>query len=914
MVADYGENERMSIVLENVKPLSVRKFGTLNTATEETKLPIGDSPNMSNVWTDEAPGSVQTAKGYVLSGTAPSGNPVRFGFNFKQDDGTQVAIISDNATVWTTRDFQTFTSIITGLSESFQLRATVARGKVWFTNGNDSVRTYDGTSVVVLDGTAGTPNVPKGKYINYYHERVFVYNISGDRSTARFTALTDSSGTEIAPDSASAWTATNEIKIGEGDGESGTGMFLYDKKLHFFKPKSIWRLEGIDEFSYFPFKTRAEIGPRIQENVALMDGLMQFVSIGGFYVFNGDTTERISDILNPTSGLGNLSVSDIQSPDTNQEFWIQNTAADFNAGTKSTNIDTTLNALVLKPVDDVTADFVAGSEKTNIDTDLVADQIQISAAAAGALTSNSAPGSTVELVPPTLSSLNQTLSPLVDGIGATSRTLIPAGGQQAAMTITLPQSYRFGRVIIRNLTISARSWTTAVNIDLYGLISGTWTLLNSKNIQSATQSGYGPTHTTIDSTLTSISNVTALKIVVNNSTAPYLGMTATQVEFYPLGYLATAKFVSKTLDLGETPSTLGKFQADYDLNGGTASFFTQSSVDGATWDSEISVTPGSAIGSTARRFWRWGANLTPSSGYTATPVIRKAYGPGLFVSQTFDTASTIFQWKAYQSDENAASGSILHFYRTATTTAGLAAQSWIAITPGSDIISAVTDDCVQFKVELSSGDPAREPSVDSVTINWITGTEGAISSEQLVHGIVWNGRYWTDVSERGEVANNLVLVRGRKTFNSPWQLKRDWHMLALFIFNDALYGGSSVDGKIYKLDTGYSANGSALDSYFETGDLVGDEPDFEKTVMQLVADYELMGTNADYDLSVGISIDRGVTWTERTVNLQGTGRTTKALNLMKQAGQFRFRFRTNGIDQPFIGHGIDALYRATKFR
>lgn len=904
----------MSIIVEDAKPISIRKFGTLNTATEETKLPVGDSPNMSNVWTDEAPGSLQTAKGYILVGTAPSGKPIRFGFNFKKDDGTQIALISDNATVWTTRDFQTFTSIITGLSESFQLRACSARGKVWFTNGNDSVRTYDGTTVVVLDGTAGTPNVPKGKYITYYHERVWVYNISGKRSSARFTALTDSSGTEITPNDANAWVATNEIKIGEGDGESGTGMFLYGLKLHFFKPKSIWRMEGIDEFSYFPFKTKAEIGPRILENVVLLDGLMQFVSIGGYYVFDGDTTERISDILNPTSGLGNLSVSDIQSPDTNQDFWTQDTASDFNAGARSSDIDTSLNALVLKPVDDTKADFDAGFEKTNIDTVLVPDQIQISGAAAGALTSNKAIGAIAELVPPTLSFLNQTLSALTDGIGSTQRNIIANAGQQAAMTVTLSQSYRFGRVIIRGLSIASRSWVTAVNIDLYGLVGGVWTLLNSKNIQAPTTNGYGPNDEVLDSTLSSIVNVTALKIVVNNTTFPFFGMTATQIEFYPLGYLATAKFVSKTLDLTETPFSLGKLQADYGLNGGTASFFTQTSADGSTWDAETAVTVGSTIASTPKRFFRWGVNLTPSSDFTATPVIRKVYGPGLFKSQTFDTASAIFQWKAYQADQDAAGGTILHFYRTATTIGGLAAKAWTAITPGSDITSPTTDTCVQFKVEMSSGDPAREPSVDSVTINWITGTEGAISSEQLVHGIAWNGRYWTDVSELGQNANNLMLIRGRKTFNSPWQLKRDWHMLALFIFNDALYGGSSVDSKIYKLDDGYSANGAALDSFFETGDMAGDEPDFEKNILQLIADYERMGENAAYNLSIGISTDRGATWTERTISLKGTGRASKALNLFKQEKQFRFRFRTNGIDQPFLFHGLDALYRPTKFR
>jgi hypothetical protein len=889
----------MTIVLEDAKPISIRKFGTLNTATEETKLPVGDSPNMSNVWTDEAPGSVQTAKGYVLAGTAPSGNPIRFLFNFKKDDGTQLAIVSDNATVWTTRDFQTFTSIITGLSASFQLRACTARGKVWFTNGNDSVRTYNGTTVVALDGTAGTPNVPKGKYVTYYHERVWVYNISAKRSTARFTALTDSSGTEITPDDANAWTATNEIKIGDGDGDFGTGMFLYNQKLHFFKTKSIWRMEGIDEFSYFPFKTRAEIGPRIQENVVLLDSLMQFVSIGGFYTFDGDGIERISDILNPTSGLGNLSVSDIQSPDTNQSFWIQDVAADFDAGIKSANINDSSNDLVLKPADDSTADFDAGPERTRIDT--ASDQIQISKVnnSSVSLPTNVCLGSTIA---GDADFFDAPVNQVIDGNISTYGTMRGC----RSLSITFPSLKTLNKIIVRNY----RSFVLAgVGVAQDGTLqyqntAQTWITIGTLTGALGTP---GATQTFL------LTPILAMGIRFIGPGGTY-GLSIAECEAYEPGFETTGKFVSKTLDLQEIPSSLGKLQADYDLNGGAASFFTQSSVDNSTWDSEIALAAGGAIASTPHRYFRWGVNLSANSGQTDSPAIRKVYGPGLFISQTFDTTSTIFQWKAYQSNEGAVGGTVLHFYRTATTTGGLAAKSWTAITLGSDIVSAVTDTCVQFKIEMSSGDAAREPSVDSVTINWITGTEGAISSEQLVHGIAWNGRYWVDVSELGQAANNLMLIRGRKTFNSPWQLKRDWRMLALFIFNDALYGGSSTDSKIYKLDTGYSANGSALDSFFETGDMVGDEPDFEKNILQIIIDYELMGSNADYNLSAGVSIDRGVTWLERTANLLGTGRTTKALNLFRQEHQFRFRFRTNGIDQPFIAHGLDALYRPTKFR
>src|SRR4029077_3769540 len=128
------------------------------------------------VWTDEKPGSIITAPGFIKVGQTPSNNPSPFCINyFNTSSGTQTFVISDNQTVWTTIDFQNFTAIITGLSSAFQLRGLVVRDKLWLTNGSDAVRVFDGSTVTVLDGSGGTtPNVPRGRYIAYHDERVWL--------------------------------------------------------------------------------------------------------------------------------------------------------------------------------------------------------------------------------------------------------------------------------------------------------------------------------------------------------------------------------------------------------------------------------------------------------------------------------------------------------------------------------------------------------------------------------------------------------------------------------------------------------------------------------------------------------------------------------------------------------------------
>src|ERR1700744_1915468 len=122
----------MPSALENIQSLDIEEWLTLNTAASPTKLAQGQTPDMKNVWTDEKPGSIITAPGYVKVGTVPSGNPCSFCINyFKTSSGTQTFVVSDNSTVWTTIDFQTFTPIITGLSSAFQLRGIVVRDKLW---------------------------------------------------------------------------------------------------------------------------------------------------------------------------------------------------------------------------------------------------------------------------------------------------------------------------------------------------------------------------------------------------------------------------------------------------------------------------------------------------------------------------------------------------------------------------------------------------------------------------------------------------------------------------------------------------------------------------------------------------------------------------------------------------------------
>ena len=891
----------MTAALEEAKIIDVEEWLTLATSPSPTKLKIGQTPDAKNVWVDEKPGSVITAPGYLKVGTIPSNNPVTFCINyFKSSAGTQTFVVSDNSTVWTTVDFQTFTSIITGLSSAFQLRGAVIRDKLWLTNGSDAVRNYDGTTVTVLDGTAGTPNVPKGRFIAYHDERIWLGHLPSARSEAQFSALTDSSGTIIAPDNANAWPAANTLQISEGDADYLSGMFVYRGYLHFFKQYSIWRLVGYDEYTYTRVKTRASSGCRFNESIQILDNLIHMIGIDGIYVFDGDETERISDIIDPaTASQTAFGFNQLQQQNTNNVFWEVTDTADWNSGTVPTNV-TIDNDLELVAADDSQADFAAGATLTNIDTSFSPGTIQLTVSSSGVAAENIATGAACSITPVTNTSLIGSATSLTDG-DLTTQCGLSAGGAtgNGIFQINLSSSRNITTIILRQVNANfAQLVVRADNVDQTpSALTGGLTHSGS-TIFFPANSGYR------DFTLTfpAFTVTSDIKLVVNAILSSN-AFTMAECEIYIAAYNSTGKFTSKTLDLGLTPAAYGNFSATEILNGETTAYFTQSSADGSSWDAEVSCTNGGAIGSTVRRYLRWGVNFTSDGNHS--PVVQEAFLPAVYQSAIHDTGGSIFSWGPFESDRTLPL-QCNFYYRAATTSGGVSAASWNLIVPGGVVNTSTSNRYIQFKIEILNGDSTHLPVVTSVTINWVTGTGTQLTTLQNVASVAWRNRYWMAAAGPSATANDTVLVRGKKTFGSPWQLK-DFPLLSFTRFYDSLYAGSSNDGSIYQIDTGHSKNGTAIDSYFETGDFTFGG--FYINPKEILVEVERKGP---YNLYVGLSIDRGNTWVDYAVDLTTSSYApsyTKRINVgTYNTDRIRFRVRTNGVDEPFEVHRLIFYY------
>lgn len=894
----------MTAIIENAEKLLIDKWGTLNTVASPGKLPESHSPNNQNVWMDEKPGSVVTANGYLKLGELPSGNPPIFFIDFaKSSDGTRKLIVSDGITVYWTTDYVTFTVITTGLSQYFQLRGAVVRDKVWLTNGSDPVMTWDGTTLSTLDGTLSTPNVPRGKFISYHDERVWLFGISGDTSALRFSELTDTSGTEIAPDNANAWPADNELQISEADADAGTGMFLYRGYLYCSKQYSIWRITGYDVYTYSRTKTRASTGTRFQESIQILDNLVHFIGVDGLYTFNGEDAVRISDIIDPASAdPGVFAFRNLQQQLLNNQFWTVTDTADFDAGTKPAVLSSDNDKLTLVPADDSQADFEAGAVKTNIYTTNTPGSIRLTRRTSGTdngsedlVLNRSVSGSV------SAGSMIGSPSDLTDGNNSSFFGISYGGTSNVAANAFIELSERtyVNRIILApfhtNNTVTV-TWTLYAQDGL--TVVGT-----DSQIVNASGSAQ-----TIDFNFTPIlASWVSISITTSDPVTAYAG----SLNVYPSAYEATGEFASKSIDYGSAPATFGTFAVDAgaDVTSGTVhcnvTYYTQSSNDGSTWDAAVAVTNGGSIGSTLRRYLRWGANFTSDGADTF--VVTRVYVGGTYLSEVHDAGAGINQWGAFQAAFNKAGQTINAYYRAATTSGGVSAASWTAIVPGAIPNTAVANQFIQIKIEMSTTNTSQTPSVDSFTVNWVLATGLGINTLQNVASIVILNRYWLAAATLGATENDIVIVRGKSTFGSPWH-KKDFAFLSFGRFLDYYIAGSSLDGSIYRLETGYSKDGEAMDAFYETKDFTSNNFQMKGREILVTAD-----RSGPYDLSVGWSTDGGQTYTEKAIDLtRDDGEPlsfTKRLNIGFMSDSVRFRVRINEADQPFAVDEIESYYQ-----
>jgi len=233
----------------------------------------------------------------------------------------------------------------------------MVRDKAWLTNGDSTqaVMSYDGATLVELDGTAGKPNPARGKYILYALNRVWMINTDGRESDTDFSALFNSSGVAIEPDDGVAWPAANVLEIAKNDGDQLFGGLLWSGTVFFFKAKSIHRLSGVDEQNFVTLPHALGIGTRFRRTIAITDNVPHFLGPDGVYAMPGGVPRNITRLIQPD-------FDDILQVDVRTRFRRWSDKIDFDAGTfVDTRSDGPPGSIILGNGDNVLLDnFTVG--------------------------------------------------------------------------------------------------------------------------------------------------------------------------------------------------------------------------------------------------------------------------------------------------------------------------------------------------------------------------------------------------------------------------------------------------------------------------------------------------------------------------------------------------------------------------
>lgn len=574
--------------------------GGLNTNSNSNKVDKRFSKNLRNILLDEKDGSLVKRNGFVAVGSTRTMMGATLMFTFNKENGDKEFIVSDSSIVLTTRDFQTFTFISSGLTTTNNLSAVQVRNKVWMSNGTDPVFTWDGTSKQILNGTNGLPNVPTGKYLAYWQERVWNYNKPSDASALDFTSVITTDGVIIAPDDNRAWPAINELEIGRGDGQVGSSLWVQDGQLQAGKTASVYTIFGTNPSNYLPRKVMPDIGVISNDSVGLLDGNAYWLDQNGIY----ENGQRISDNITP-------SVEAILKPTnrTIQNLW--ETESDFKRGSVFSGTTVTATGLVTILSSDVIISNQVSDTSIGISSFVFTSKS--TATPWMAITTNSMSG-----VPPQYLGLIGIGDQLISPISNEIIYLTANGGPCGAPAGTSP------KMTLKNARTNSYIAKTFNSVS--SNLNGVWTQtpIDFQNPDCDVNSPCPPFSQAVQWTFDDIRNGNfQYKVEINTgacSSFEYDMKFATEVGRLVLTPSTTGSFVSDVTT--ETSVTAwGVFDSIRNTNGGSINYYFHTSTSAVTTTTQtwIAITPGTIIGApTINNYIQWTATITSVS--TAPPM------------------------------------------------------------------------------------------------------------------------------------------------------------------------------------------------------------------------------------------------------------------------------------------------------
>lgn len=224
-------------------------------------------------------------------------------------------------------------------------------------------------------------------------------------------------------------------------------------------------------------------------------------------------------------------------------------------------------------------------------------------------------------------------------------------------------------------------------------------------------------------------------------------------------------------------------------------------------------------------------------------------------SSAIDTGTVPSGWGTFQYDSVGA-GTVSFFFRTASSSGGLPAATYVAV-PNGGIPSSAVLEFVQWKGVLGAS-ATSVPQIDSVTVNWLLG--GGVPTRCA--SVFFNKSYYCAVAFNDSPTNNLLIEFDQ---DGLWRIHSIFRIGTLGTYFNDLYYGSSLTGDVlnaFKQDTenGVNINMDVRTKANDYGD---------KLRLKTVRSLKVTGVGTGTLIHAYYSLDRGDTWIE-LLNSSGT--------------------------------------------
>jgi len=208
------------------------------------------------------------------------------GFRYTPSTGTNKTLIAHGTSIYTVADLTgVTTAIATGLSGSAtDYYFDQADDKVFWVNGNDVPKYWDGTTVTSVTGSP-----PNGKFIIFHKNRLFVVDPLNPTKVV-YSELGDYNN----------YPSTNFIYApSPKSGDSITGWVVFQDNLVIFTRKTKYILFGDDPGNFILRQSSGKKGAVNQDVIKADANFIYYLSDDGAYRYNGSADELISDSIQP---------------------------------------------------------------------------------------------------------------------------------------------------------------------------------------------------------------------------------------------------------------------------------------------------------------------------------------------------------------------------------------------------------------------------------------------------------------------------------------------------------------------------------------------------------------------------------------------------------------------------------------